>query len=96
MQPRLYRQTRPLFVKGRVFVDFFRQFRYNIPRKAQLSALPYPVGGPAPLFPGTSEEVGFLPPPGRGGRPMTTSEFLQFCLVIIGICGLFIQLQNKK
>ena len=32
----------------------------------------------------------------KGGCLMTLSETLQFCLVIIGICSLFIQLYNKK
>lgn len=27
---------------------------------------------------------------------MTYSEFFQFCLVVIGICGLFIQVHNGK
>lgn len=33
---------------------------------------------------------------GKGACPMSTSEVLQLCLVIIGICNLFIQLLNKK
>ena len=32
---------------------------------------------------------------GKGGRLMSTSEMLQLCLVIIGICGLFIQGKKK-
>ena len=31
----------------------------------------------------------------KGGLPMSTSEVLQLCLVIIGICGLFIQAKKK-
>jgi hypothetical protein len=31
----------------------------------------------------------------KGGCPMSTSEVLQLCLVIIGICGLFIQGKKK-
>lgn len=27
---------------------------------------------------------------------MTYSELFQFCLVVIGICGLFIQVHNSK
>lgn len=34
---------------------------------------------------------------GKGGCGMITySELFQFCLVIIGICGLFIQVYKKK
>lgn len=32
----------------------------------------------------------------RGGYSMSTSEVLQLCLVIIGICGLFLQAYKKK
>ena len=34
-------------------------------------------------------------PPERRDCPVTTMEILTLCLVIIGICGLFIQ-ANKK
>ena len=38
----------------------------------------------------------FLPPDlWKGGLPMSTSEVLELCLVIIGICGLFIQAKKK-
>ena len=33
---------------------------------------------------------------GKGGCDMTTSEVLELCLVIIGICGLFLQVYKKK
>jgi len=60
--------------------------------KKYLSALPVTVGG-KPLHP----EGDFLPPPERRGVPMLTySELFQFCMVIIGICGLFIQVHNGK
>ncbi|MCD7820859.1 MAG: hypothetical protein LUG64_01425, partial [Clostridiales bacterium] len=32
----------------------------------------------------------------KGGCPMSTMEVFTLCLVIIGICNLFIQLLNKK
>jgi len=32
----------------------------------------------------------------KGGGAMSTSEVLQLCLVIIGICGLFLQARDKK
>ena len=52
------------------------------------SALLYPcgVGGAASLK---------THPPERRAALMTTMEILTLCLVIIGICGLFIQ-ANKK
>lgn len=60
--------------------------------KNYLSALPVTVGG-WPLHPGGD----FLPPLRKEGVPMLTySELFQFCLVVIGIVGLFIQVQNKK
>ena len=31
----------------------------------------------------------------KGGLPMSTSEVLELCLVIIGICSLFIQAKKK-
>ena len=31
----------------------------------------------------------------KGGLPMSTSEVFELCLVIIGICGLFIQAKKK-
>ena len=31
----------------------------------------------------------------KGGLPMSTSEVFQLCMVIIGICGLFIQAKKK-
>lgn len=31
----------------------------------------------------------------KGGLPMSTNEVLQLCLVIIGICSLFIQAKKK-
>lgn len=39
-----------------------------------------------------------LPPnPVKGGLFMVTyTEMFQFCLIIIGICGLFIQVRKKK
>lgn len=52
----------------------------------------YSVGG-WPLHPGGD----FLPPLRKEGVPMLTySELFQFCLVIIGIVGLVIQVHNKK
>ncbi len=59
--------------------------------KNDLSALPVTVGG-WPLHPGGD----FLPPPMKGGGAMSTSEVLQLCLVIIGICSLFLQARDKK
>ena len=44
-------------------------------------------------------EGSFLPSDLRKGglaQMMTYSEFFQFCLVVIGICGLFIQVHNGK
>ena len=40
----------------------------------------------------------FLPPDPteRGAASMSTSEVLQLCLVIIGICSLFLQAGKKK
>ena len=39
----------------------------------------------------------FCPPiRGKEGCPMSTSEVFQLCLVIIGICDLFIQITKKK
>lgn len=40
----------------------------------------------------------FLPPDliERGAAQMSTSEVLQLCLVIIGICSLFVQVYKKK
>jgi hypothetical protein len=39
----------------------------------------------------------FLPPDlERGGLLMSTSEVLQLCMVIIGICSLFVQVYKKK
>ena len=50
-------------------------------------ALPVNGGGLAPISGGN-----FLPPDlAKGGLLMSTSEVLQLCLVIIGICSLFIQ-----
>ena len=39
-----------------------------------------------------------LPPDSleRGGCPMSTSEVFELCMVIIGICSLFIQIYKKK
>ena len=55
------------------------------------SALPATVGG-WPLHPGGD----FLPPPKEGVMLMLTySELFQFCLVIIGIIGLFFQAKKK-
>ena len=39
----------------------------------------------------------FLPPDLRkGGLSVSTSEIFQLCLVIIGVCSLFIQANNSK
>ena len=60
--------------------------------KNDLSALPVTVGG-WPLHPGGD----FLPPLRKEGVPMLTySELFQFCLVVIGIVGLVLQVHNKK
>jgi len=53
---------------------------------------PYSVGGEALLTGGASCSLIF----GKGGCDMTTSEVLELCLVIIGICGLFLQVYSKK
>ena len=54
-------------------------------------ALPVNGGGLAPMSGGN-----FLPPDlAKGGLLMSTSEVLQLCLVIIGICSLFIQAKKK-
>lgn len=59
--------------------------------KKYLSALPVTVGGLSLHFGGASF------PSGKEGMPMLTySELFQFCLVIIGICGLFLQVHNGK
>ena len=52
----------------------------------------YSVGGEALLTGGASCPL----IPGEGGCDMTTSEVFQLCLVIIGICGLFLQVYKKK
>lgn len=55
------------------------------------TALPATVGG-WPLHPGGD----FLPPPQEGVMLMLTySELFQFCLVVIGIVGLFFQAKKK-
>lgn len=52
----------------------------------------YSVGG-WPLQPGGD----FLPPLRKEGVSMLTfSDLFQFCMVIIGIVGLVIQILNKK
>ena len=54
-------------------------------------ALPVNGGGLAPISGGN-----FLPPDlAKGGLLMSTSEVLQLCLVIIGICSLFIQAKKE-
>ena len=57
------------------------------------AALPATVGGWPLHFGGD-----FLPPPSRGGDgPMVTyAELFQFCLVIVGIVGLVVQITKKK
>lgn len=46
-----------------------------------------------PLHPGGD----FLPPPRKEGVLMLTySELFQFCMVVIGIVGLVIQVHSKK
>ena len=37
-----------------------------------------------------------LPPESKGGLPMSTNEVFQLCLVIIGICDLFVQIIGMK
>ncbi len=55
------------------------------------TALPATVGGWS-LHPGGD----FLPPPQEGVMLMLTySELFQFCLVVIGIIGLFFQAKKK-
>ncbi len=61
--------------------------------KNHLSALPVTVDG-WPLHPG--EGLLSLSDERRGMPVLTYSEFFQFCLVIIGICGLFLQVHNGK
>lgn len=53
-------------------------------------ALPVNGGGLAPISGGN-----FLPPDLAKGGLLMTSEVLQLCLVIIGICSLFIQAKKK-
>ena len=54
-------------------------------------SLPVNGGGLSPISGGN-----FLPPDlAKGGLLMSTSEVLQLCLVIIGICSLFIQAKKK-
>ena len=54
-------------------------------------ALPVNGGGLSPISGGN-----LLPPDlAKGGLLMSTSEVLQLCLVIIGICSLFIQAKKK-
>lgn len=51
------------------------------------------TAGGWPLHPGGD----FLPPPVRGGGAMVTySDLFQFCLVVIGIIGLVLQITKKK
>lgn len=53
--------------------------------------LPVNGGGLSPISGGN-----FLPPDlAKGGLLMSTSEVLQLCLVVIGICSLFIQAKKK-
>ena len=55
-------------------------------------ALPVNGGGLAPISGGN-----FLPPDlAKGGLLMSTSEVLQLCLVIIGICSLLIQAKKSN
>ena len=60
--------------------------------KHSFQRCPYSVGGEALLTGGASCPL----IPGEGGCDMTTSEVLELCLVIIGICGLFLQVYKKK
>ncbi len=60
--------------------------------KHSFQRCPYSVGG-WPLHPGGA----FLPPLRKEGVLMLTySELFQFCMVVIGIVGLVIQVHNKK
>ena len=60
--------------------------------KNYLSALPETVGGVAPSTGGASCPLIF----GKGGCQMSVSEVFELCLVIIGICSLFLQVHKKK
>ena len=91
-----------LVTPGAVFSksQMYRNFDCNLSKvvlsceagKNYLSALPVTVGGCPSIPEGTS-----APSARRGGGAMMTySEFFQFCLVVIGICGLFLQVHNSK
>ena len=71
--------------RGLTFFDWFGRM---------IMALP--ISGKR-LVPLAFDRGRFLSPDLRkGGLHMSTSEVLQLCLVIIGICSLFVQIYKKK
>lgn len=74
-----------------LFVGYYVILRIG---KLRLSALPATAGG----WP-SSMEGSFLPSdPAKGGLPMmvTYSDLIQIGILIVGICGLFLQVYKKK